>query len=280
MPSTLVPWDKFDFGPRVGLAYQLHGQDRLRSATASSTAAKRIRAAARIAVKACRSTRRSTCSAAAGVSGFIGVSDPACTSCNYFPNGLTGGYPTNVFTLPAPISFRGVQNDFRNPLVHKWNVIVQRELPGNMALELGYEGNHQAHQLILWNTDPCPNLGTANQRYVQLRYTRVVRGPGWQSASIGSGLSMTSTFGYGNYAAASAKLEKRFSKGLQFLTAYVWSHALANSGTPLSGATNFGTPTRPTCFGVFDAAWDIRHSFTTSFNYELRSVRASSSAAR
>ena len=107
-----------------------------------------------------------TCS---GVSSYIGVSDPNCNGCNYFPNGLTGGYPTNVFTLPAPVSFLGVQSDFRNPLVHKWNVIVQRELPGNMALELGYEGNHQAHQLILWNSDPCPNLGFVNNPVAELR---------------------------------------------------------------------------------------------------------------
>ena len=44
-----------------------------------------------------------------GISSFIGVSMPQCMGCNYFPSGLTGGYPTNVFTLPAPVSFRGVQ---------------------------------------------------------------------------------------------------------------------------------------------------------------------------
>ena len=28
------------------------------------------------------------------------------------------------------IQFRGVQPNFRNPMVHKWNLMVQRELPG------------------------------------------------------------------------------------------------------------------------------------------------------
>ena len=81
---------------------------------------------------------------------------------------------------------------------------------------------------------------------------------------------MTSSFGYGNYAALSAKLEKRYSNGLQFLTAYVWSHALANSNTPLSGSTNFNPPD-PTNFAsaYSSAAWDIRHSFTTAFNYDI-----------
>jgi hypothetical protein len=81
---------------------------------------------------------------------------------------------------------------------------------------------------------------------------------------------MTSTFGYGNYSAASVKLEKRYSNGLQFLTAYVWSHALANSGTPLSGAANLGLPD-PTNFRseYSSASWDIRHNFTTAFNYDV-----------
>ena len=74
------------------------------------------------------------------------------------------------------IQFRGVQPNFRNPLVHKWNLMVQRELPGNMALEIGYEGNHQAHQVILGNTDTYSNLGTTNSaisadslRYINAR---------------------------------------------------------------------------------------------------------------
>ena len=81
---------------------------------------------------------------------------------------------------------------------------------------------------------------------------------------------MTSSFGFGNYAALSAKLEKRFSNGLQFLTSYVWSHALADSGTPLSGSGGLGTPDQTNFASEYSSAsWDIRHSFTTAFNYEL-----------
>jgi hypothetical protein len=186
------------------------------------------------------------------------------------PNGLTGGYPTNVFSLPAPVSFRGVQSDFRNPLVEKWNFVVQRELPSSMALEVGYEGNHQAHQVVLWDSDPARNIGTTNTS-INTETQRIILAPcPAPCASIGNGESMTSSFGYGNYNALSTKLEKRFSHGLQFLTQYVWSHALANSSTPLSGSTNFG-PKDATNYatGYSSAAWDIRHNFTTGFNYDI-----------
>ncbi len=271
VPSTLIPWDKWDFGPRVGLAYQIREKMVIRAAYGIFYGGEENQGGSPNRGEAVPFNETVNLTRTAGVSSYIGVSDPACTGCNYFPNGLTGGYPTNVFTLPAPISLLGVQSDFRNGMVHKWNFIVQRELPGSMSLELGYEGNHQAHQLILLNTNPCPNLGYVNNPSLSCDSRRVVPTPFTNGAvSVGNSLNETSSFGYGNYAAGSAKLEKRFSHGLQFLTAYTWSHALANSGTPLSGSTNFGAPDPTNLASAYSSAsWDIRHSFTTSFNYDL-----------
>jgi len=275
VPSTLIPWDKWDIGPRFGLAYQVMNKTVLRLGYGifyggeENQGGSPNRGEGVPFNETVNLTRLGNVNSTA--SNYIGVSDPRCQdqslgSCNYFPNGLTGGYPLNVFTLPAPISFRGVQSDFRNPLVHKWNVVFQRELPGNMVLDVGYEGNHQAHQVILATNDPCPNAGIKGYSCAN---NRVVPNPAG-GQDIGSGLSMTNSFGYGNYAALSTKLEKRYSNGLQFLTAYTWSHALANSGTPLSGASNFGTPDPTNLASAYSsAAWDIRHSFTTSFSYDL-----------
>jgi len=185
------------------------------------------------------------------------------------PGGLTGGFPANPFALNANIQFRGVQPDFRNPMVHKWNLMVQRELPWDMALELGYEGNHQAHQVILGNTDTYYNFGTTNSA-ISADSSRYINAACPTCQSVGSGLQMTVSNGFGNYAAGSAKLEKRFSRGLQFLTAYTWSHALANAGTPLSGSNNLGFPDPSNwASGYSSASWDIRHSFTSAINWDL-----------
>ena len=267
--STLIPWDKTNFGPRIGLAYKAFDKTVFRLGFGMFYGGEENQGGSPNRGEGVPFNETVNLQRGNTISKYVAVSDPNCTGCNYFPGGLTGGYPTNVFTLPAPISFRGVQNDFRNPLVYKWNVVVQRELPSNIALEVGYEGNHQAHQLILWNSDPCPNLGYVNNPALSCENTRIILPPAG-GASIGSGLSTTSTFGYGNYAALSAKLEKRYSNGLQFLTGYAWSHALANSGTPLSGANGLGTP-NPLDFRseYSSASWDIRHSFTSAFNYDI-----------
>ena len=96
-----------------------------------------------------------------------------------------------------------------------------------MALELGYEGNHQSHQLYQPDFNACPNVYTTNSSITcnALRPNPI----------IGS-ISGTATFGFGNYNAMTASLQKRFSKGLQFNAAYTYGHALANTGTTLSGS--------------------------------------------
>jgi len=268
--NYLVPWDKFDFGPRIGLAYQLNSKTVLRAGYGIFYGGEENQGGSPNRGEGIPFNETVQFNRTPGiVSSFIGVSDPLCTNCNYMPGALTGGYPASPFTLNAQIQFRGVQPDFRNPLVHKWNFMVQRELPWDMALEVGYEGNHQAHQVILGNTDLYPNLGTTNTS-ISADSLRYINAACSTCQSVGSGLSITVSNGFGNYAAGSMKLEKRFSHGLQFLTAYTWSHALANSGTPLSGSSNIGYQ-NPLDWGsgYSSASWDIRHSFTSGFNLDI-----------
>jgi hypothetical protein len=268
--NYLVPWDKWDFGPRIGVAYQLTTKTVLRAGYGIYYGGEENQGGSPNRGEGIPFNETVNMVRTSGVvSSFLGISDKNCTNCQYMLGGLTGGFPASPFTLNATIQFRGVQTNFRNPMVHKWNFMVQRELPGDMALELGYEGNHQAHQVILGNTDTYANQGTTNSA-ISADSLRYINAACATCLSVGSGLSMTVSNGFGNYAAGSAKLEKRFSKGLQFLTAYTWSHALANAGTPLSGSSNIGFPD-PTNWGsgYASASWDIRHSFTTGFNYDV-----------
>ena len=188
-----------------------------------------------------------------GISSFIGVSQPECTGCNYFTGGLTGGYPTNVFTLPAPVSFRGVQTG----LPQSPGPEVELRRPARTAA--GYARSKSATKVTTrrtrsscWNSDPSTNIGTTNSAITSETQRYILPPAGCPTcASIGNGLSMTSSFGFGNYSAMDVKLEKRFSHGLQFLAAYTYSHALANSGTPLSGSSGLGrTRSHEPCFGI------------------------------
>lgn len=146
-------------------------------------------------------------------------------------------------------------------MVQEWNLAVQQELPGQMALTLGYEGNHQSHQLYQPDPNACPNVFTTNPD-ITCNSLRLY-------PDIG-GVSGTSTFGFGNYEAMTAGLQKRLTSGLQFQAAYTYGHALANTGTTLSGSQNFYTINPLDLNANYtSAAWDIRHNFTMAFNYEL-----------
>ncbi|MCU1330016.1 MAG: TonB-dependent receptor [Bryobacterales bacterium] len=268
----LIPWDKFDIGPRIGIAYQVAPKTVIRAGYGIFYGGEENQGGSPNRGEGVPFNQQSDLTRpASGVSSFVGISDPLCAAagCQFMPGGLTGGFPSTPFSLNATIKFLGVATNFRNPLVHKWNVMFQRELPYDMALELGYEGNHQAHQLILANPDTYTNLGTTDSS-ISANSRRYINAACPTCTSVGNNIQTAITNGFGNYAAGTAKLEKRFSRGLQFLTAYTWSHALANAGTTLSGSSNFGFPDPSNwASGYSSAAWDIRHSFTTGFNYDV-----------
>ena len=177
---------------------------------------------------------------------------------NPFIRTFSDGFPINVFSLPAPISFRSVVSNFRNPLVHKWNFALQRELPANMVWEGSYIGSKGQLLLVLWDPnapriDPNPGAPTAPRRMFP-----------W----LNGGITDTATFGRSNYHALATKLEKRFSNGMDFLASYTWGHALSDVGTTLSGG-----PTRRDPLNIAasyaNASFDVRHRFVYSFIYEL-----------
>jgi hypothetical protein len=174
--------------------------------------------------------------------------------------GVSRGFPINVFTLPAPIQFRSVAQNFRNGLVHKWNLAVQREIGSKDAVEVSYVGNIQSRQLQ--NTDPnaCFNDPSPNPLPCDRRRP---------FPNIG-GVIATTSFGFGDYQGMTAKWERRFTEGLSYLVTYTLGKANSTSGTTLSGSRGAGTrDPRNYSLGYAPAAWDIRHSMVASFLYDL-----------
>ncbi len=258
--SYMIPWDKMDFGPRLGLAYNWRTKTVIRASYGIFYGGEENQGGNPNRGESVPFNESPNLGASQG-----GRTIGTFASNPFFPGGVSGGYPLNVFSLDAPVAFRGVAVDFRNSLVHKWSFGMQHELPWQTVLDVSYVGNHQSHQLFQPDPNACPNFGTTNSSITcnSLR-------PGFLLNPNIGGISGTASFGYGNYHGMTAKLEKRYSQGLQFITAYTFGHALANTGTTLSGSDGFGIPDpRNYASGYSSAAWDIRHSFTSSINYDL-----------
>ena len=252
----MYPWDKYDFGPRFGLAYKMAANMVLRlgfgifyggeeNLGGNPQVGEEVPFNNMVTLNRVDLNLKSINTFAANP---------------WFPGGFSAGIPSNVFTtLPSQIEFRGVAPDWRNPMVQKWNVALQRELPWGTALEVAYVGNLQRHQIVEYAGDLVPNIGTTNSSITSATQALI--------PNIATNSQITSTFGFGNYNSLTVKLEKRLSKNVQFLSSYTYGHALADTGTPL---TYVGTPNLLNWANAYsNALWDIRHSFTTSFIYQL-----------
>ncbi len=246
----LIPWDKTNVGPRIGIAYQAFTKTVFRASFGLFYGGEENQ----------------------GGSPNRGLSVPfnqvmdlnlesAFQQGHPFLNRLSDGWPVNTFNLPANISFRGVEENFRTPLVQKWNFTIQQDLGGNSAIEFSYIGSKGTRQLINWDPNTPMNSPTPNADIHSRRLYPWLRG----------GVSLTSTFGVSNYHGLATKFEKRYSSGLTLTSSYTWGHALANTGTTLSGSSGFGMYDITCGFACeySSAAWDIRHRWVTSFNYDL-----------
>jgi len=258
--SYLIPWDKLDIGPRIGIAYNIFPKTVIRAGYGVFYGGEENQGGNPNRGESAPFNESPQLNRPAGVSEF----QPNPFFAGGSPvTGISTGYPVNVFNgFPvSSLQFREVATDFDNPMVQKWNLAVQQELAGQMALTLGYEGNHSSHQLLQPDFNACPNVFTTNPS-ITCNGLRLY-------PDIGS-IQGTATFGIGNYDAMTAQLEKRLTNGLQFTAAYTYSHAFANSGTTLSGSPGIYTRDPLNYNSSYsNASWDIRHNFIMGFNYAI-----------
>jgi hypothetical protein len=146
----------------------------------------------------------------------------------------------------------------KDPYVIQWSLNIQRELPGDMALSLGYVGTHGLHlygdeyrdlghvptsvRLKLRNninnpipTDPA--LGAIYGCGIMCPASLILKPyPQYASAPVN-----ISPDGFNRYNSFQMKLEKRYSQGLNFILAYTFQKNLEspNSGSILG---NTATP--------------------------------------
>jgi hypothetical protein len=133
---------------------------------------------------------------------------PDLTLDNPFLNLSAGTIINNPFVLTA--NYRR-----RTPYVFQYLLSVQRQLSGNVVLELGYTGN-QAHKLErrrMYNQPPA-GPGAVQQRR--------------PFPELGA-ISLTDGVCNSNYNAFSARLQQRYARGLTYLLSYTWSRSIDDS---------------------------------------------------
>lgn len=135
----------------------------------------------------------------------------------------------------------------RDGYMQQWNLSLQRQLGRDMVLELAYVGT-KGTKLVSSRDINQPRLGAGS-----INSRRPIQGWG--------NISQTERADRSNYHSMQAKLERRFSAGLTFVSAWTWSHSIECC----SGAQDPDDLRN----GQQQSSFDIRHRQVNSFSYEL-----------
>src|ERR1019366_7963864 len=137
-----------DFGPRFGLAYQVTPKTVIRGGYGLYYLPRNVQANGAGAVEAFRTTT------------MLGTIDGVTVA-----NPLSNPYPGGI--LPAlndrnPLANTGstiaaATHEYSSPYSQTWSLGVQRELPGQLVMDIHYWGNKGTHLLETWNLNQLPD---------------------------------------------------------------------------------------------------------------------------
>ncbi len=267
-------WDRNNLAPRFGFAYQVNDKTVIRGGWGNVYGA--------------------SPQAAQGTVGPYGFRVQ-----NTWVGSLDGITPYNLFSNPFPQGFstppgaaaglltgaggviQGVLRDTVTPYTMQWNFNIQRALPADMTLEVGYVGNRGLQ--LQRNTESGLDLDQINPVYLSLgsHLNDLVPNPFYGLVDSGvlaapqvsraqllrpypqftSVIPLFSSGSSSTYHGLQIRFSKRYSHGLQFEGSYVWSKVVDN-GSSHQDSYNI-LPDRSV------TSYEIPHRFVVGYIYEL-----------
>jgi carboxypeptidase family protein len=198
------------------------------------------------------------------------------------PASISNKYPftpppagSNVdFTFFQPFSLNVIDPQYNVPYTVNYNVTVQRELPGQMILSVGYVGAQGRHleRSIEQNVGINPTACAADPACVSGRDGASQNSPQFfkYDGNVFGSVGQQGTDGNSKYNSFQASLNKRVSHGLSFLLSYTWAHSQDNgSGFESSGFGNRGVNPILPGLNWGDSDFDARQRFVASYQYEI-----------
>ena len=176
-------------------------------------------------------------------------------------------FPNPPFERASGISIRPVQWDGVTPSVHVWNANVQRELPGQLAVTLGYAGS-RGYDLLRSNdlNTAVPTTGADGRPFFAAGAPR--QNTAWTTieAKTSDGDSWSK--------ALIVDVRRRFANGWSFQTSYTWSDSedTTQASTFFSDGTNGTTSAFPEFIPDYNRGpsdFDIRHNLVANATWDI-----------
>lgn len=242
------------FAPRLGIAYQLQPRTVIRAGYARSFNAAGVGAvfAQNPEVDPPTTTPQQFSPAnpyASALSAFLTTGPTLPPLPNIGPNGrypLPDGVGVYFFFDPL--------NSYRIPLSDGWNLSVQHALAPSLTLDVGYVGNVGRHLFVNRNRNQAvPGPGDFDPRR-----------PFYPKFGLEQGIYDVCNCDNSNYNSLQVKLQKRVSRGLDFLVTYTWAKAMTDGEGGYSFADNYNIR------GSYGpASFDRTHALSVTHNWEL-----------
>jgi hypothetical protein len=193
-----------------------------------------------------------------------------------------GGVSTavNAPSVTPSASFHGLDPNFVPPYSHEMDLSIEQQLPGKMALNIGYVGTRGMRLPVFLDSNLIGKTPSGTASYYQLdANSNVLRTLNYKyyltTDRINSSLSSFNTgFSVANtwYNAMTVTARRPFANGVEILANYTWAHASDDGQVAGSSGTFYGgdTPLDPNNLKQENGPSDteIRNRFTLSFLYQ------------
>jgi len=218
---------------------------------------------------------------------------PTDTNGNPTPASIANKYPFAPpaagsavdFTFFEPFSLNLLDPQTKIPTAMNYNLTVQREIPGQVILSVGYVGSEARHLLAVHELNPLLNSFNTNPSDLGCAQLpacfkaspgqNLVPGIGNNQAFYAynamtfASLAEQSTMGNSNYNSLQISANKAFSHGLSFVASFTHSHSLDFGSSYENSAGAVGL--NPFDFGQMygDSAFDARNRFVVGYDYTV-----------
>ena len=190
------------------------------------------------------------------------INNPACTPT----------FPSAPLGCPFANSIRPVQFDLKNPYLNVYNLNIQRELPWNTVVTLGYAGSRGVHLLRSSDVNTAvPIVNADGSLFFPLGAPR-------QNTAF-STIELKSSDGNSWYNAMIFEVRKRWDRTFMIQSSYTFSRNIdtTQASTFFSDATNGTTTAFPEFPGLNYnkglADYHAKHNWVVNFNWEIPFAR-------
>ena len=204
------------------------------------------------------------------------ISFGAGTLSNKFPFTPPAAGSAVDFSFFEPMSLNVLDPRYAVPYSTNYNLTVQREIPGQMILSVGYVGSQGRHlERAFGLNEATPGACAAEPACIATTSSRELQGFNFPQnfkydPTVFGGVGQQATDGNSHYNSLQVSLNKRVSHGLDFLISYTYAHA-QDDGSSFENSS-FGTRGTNVFINALnwgDSAFDARHRLVASYDYLL-----------